>query len=764
MATGRTPFKDSSQVSVLAKIIETPHEPASSRNAGLPPDLDRILDRCLKKNPAERYQDTQELVEDLRALRRQVESGVSERLSVTQSLPAARGRKMGGWPIRVLLIAAAAVVVVAGLNMLRGENGSVADAGENHLAILGFENKTGDEDLTWMATGLPEILLTDLAQVSDLSLIGRDRVQDVLKKSGKNAGDADHGDWVEASKRMGATKVLSGSYYRLGENIRIDARLQDVSTGEILFADKVVGTNPMELVDSLSAIVIAKLNVTGSAAISVAEMTTASAEAYKYYSQGDEKLMTGLTDEARALYRRALAVDSTFALPYMRIGMSHLFDGRQQEAAGFFAQALRFKEKLSPRDRSLLDIYADVWLKQEFGDAYAKMAAYVEAYPDDKEALSLHGALVITFSADTTQGFALLERALDLDPTYPLALTIYAGHLDRFGHYERAIDLMERMREAYPDAPDSYERLGSSYAALGKYDEALASYDEFRRRFPQDPDVLPSMVNLAIRKRDFEKARGYAAQIAVVKPDDAQWARNREYILSNLDNWEGRFNSALAHYRLGTSYARAMGDTALIHQSLLIQAFYHRRFDQRDSARVYFEKADAYARPIEKMTYPSEIVEDFPERGEEMRPVLRDALNRFRASTPEDLWGLADAVAESFEAFAARDTLRILRYLRGLVERPPTQRSADAERRLGKYLILTGEYEEARDILEGALDTTTAWRYLDTAYWVGRAHEGLGDGKAAAERYQEVLRYWDDADFEIQAIRGAREGLARLRS
>jgi tetratricopeptide (TPR) repeat protein/TolB-like protein len=765
MATGETPFEAESQVSVLAKIIEADHRPASTRNGNVPPELDRIIDRCLRKQRNERYADTQDLVQDLRFLRRQFESGVTDSLSSARgpAVPAGggllrRGRVRGG------LAAAVVLVVALGVVFLRGERGSVADAGEPRLAILGFENDTGDEDLAWMTTGLPEILLTDLAQIPELSLISRDRVSDRLRKSHPDLAEAGYEDWVEASESLGASQVLSGKFYRLGDQIRIDARLEDTGSGKILFAEKVVGPDPLQLVDSLSAMVAGKLDMGGAARTRVADVMTASTEAYKYYHQGTEKLLIGLGDEARGFFRKALAADSTFALPYMRIGMSHVFEGRPQEGAEYFARALRYENKLAPRDRGLLDIYADVWLRQELGDAYTKMASFVDTYPEDKEALSLYAALLVGFSADTTKGFAQCETVLELDPTYPLALAVYAQSLAQFEQYARAIRYMERYRNAYPQSPDAYLSIGAYYTELNDYAKALASYEEFRRRFPDEPTVIPDMVTIAIRQRDFDKARRYLDEIPRIRPGDAQWARIREAQTGNLENWRGRFNAALDHYRRAVSESRSIGDPAMIHTSLTVLAGYYDAFDRPDSALAVYARSQEFARPYEKMSYPVKVVAEFPERADALRPVLLAAMNDFKAHIPEDLWPLADGVKTIFEAHAARDTAGIIAYYRGLMERPPNQRGPDAERSLGVNLARTGQYADAIPYLETALETSNAVRFLDTSYWMGRAQEGVGNAKEAAGRYEEVLRYWGDADFDTEAVRGARDGFARLRS
>lgn len=256
MVSGEFPFSGPSQVATLAKILEAAHR----RLPNVPPELQRILDKCLQKDAADRYQSAADLVVDLRNLRRQVDSGISDSISEMSSVggPAATrifeikmSRKAKLWSL-------AGFVFVVGLIMAIIDNSKEQD---DVLAVLSFENKTGNPDLDWMETGLPEILTTDLAQSEVISVVSRERILDYLNHQrrsgaidgGKNfeqLGDAvaeavrkslqgvpgaaellkdmkargpagssgryDHATKLDAARSLGATSVLSGSFYKMG--------------------------------------------------------------------------------------------------------------------------------------------------------------------------------------------------------------------------------------------------------------------------------------------------------------------------------------------------------------------------------------------------------------------------------------------------------------------------------------------------------------------------------------------------------------------
>jgi serine/threonine-protein kinase len=775
MVTGDAPFSGPTQMTILAKIIEGAHDPARSRNEAVDPELERILDTCLQKDPAKRYQNTQDLVDDLRNLRRQYDSGMTtSTISGTRPGVAVSGRP-GRRRFRRPLIAV--VIALASLGFWRivqrggdeaGVGGrDVVHAGENRLAILGFENKTNDEQLEWLASGLPEILLTDLSQYADLNLLSFEQVEDELRRSGINPEQATRSDWIEASERLGATSILSGSYFRLGDKIRIDARLMESGSGNLLFADKVVGDDAFALVDNLADVVTGKLELNAQQAqvASVRELVTDSQEAYRAYHMGQQKFLLGFDEEARAAFEEALAADSTFALAYMRIGMSHIFNGRMQLGEEYIRKAQRFQDKLPPREKALLDIYADAFVRREYGDLYSKMQSFVNAYPDDKEARSIYGQIIVAFSADTTRAFAEFDRVLEQDPTYPLALQFYAQQLAQFEQYDRALHYLRVMKKGFPESPIPYQQIPVYLEDQGKWDEAMQAYEEFRERFPNNPDVLDNMSRLAIRLREFDRARRYIEEIHRLRQDDVQWKRNAEYLQANLENWGGHFLRGLDHYRKGLEFAHAMQDSQVVFASLNVLSVYFERFEMPDSAIVYRKKSHELAQPFQKMSYPLLVVTIDPDRADEMRPVFEQAEEEFRRHTPRDLWPLIDINRNIFEAHAARDTVELIEEYLKVQEMPANQRG-DSARELGIFLARSGRYEEAMQYLDEAMGgkspTSSAWRYLDISYWMGYCLEGLGDLDAARQRYDEILEYWGDADLQLQPIQWARQRLARL--
>ena len=288
--SGESPFAGDTQVSTMAKILESRHTSITRKNPVLPPEVERIIDKCLAKDANDRFQDTRDLVVDLRNLRRQFDSGITSSYSGITVRPARFEKSWSDkelWrPVTGLAITLVIVAYLLGVSdwFLGDNQRSEVRASENSLAIIGFENKTGDESLEWMETGLPEILLTDLSQGLGLKIISQQRILDCFETDRETKHTVT--EIAKAAQRLGAGRILSGSFYKLGDKLRIDARLEEISTGTVILAEKVVGDDPFELVTSLTAKIASSLELEGVAQTSSKPLSTP--EAFKEYHLGME--------------------------------------------------------------------------------------------------------------------------------------------------------------------------------------------------------------------------------------------------------------------------------------------------------------------------------------------------------------------------------------------------------------------------------------------------------------------------------------------
>jgi eukaryotic-like serine/threonine-protein kinase len=772
---GEFPFEATEKVSVMAKILEVKQNPIRQKNEALPAELERIIDKCLQKDPNDRYQDTRDLVVDIRNLRRQYASNISDTVSTISEAPKFKRSHtliLSGKSIATILVLCAAVVVILLWILKKPEVSEMPalQAKEHALAIFGFVNKTGDNDLNWLQAGMPEMLLTDLAQSGSINIISRNSIIDRLERPPENdSTPISYQDYVKAAKSLGAVMALSGSYYKLGDKIRIDARLEDINTGRIIMGEKVVGSQLYDLIDSLTQKIAVALNVKemmlGNKEI--ADLTSSSPEAYKQYILGMEKYGMENYEEAIAQFQKAIEIDSSFALPYLRIGMANYFRGRQQNSAPYFAAAEKLKDKLPRKDRDMLDIYVDAFLRSKFDDAYAKMIAYIGNYPEDKEIRSLYAVFLYQISNNPAQALAELDTVLMLDPKYKPALENYIVILADQSEYEKGIEYAKKMKEYYPDGANAYELLSTFYTMLGRYDEAISECKELRKIAPDNSSALTSLIRISILKRDFDSAQRYTEEYKKDFSGDPYNMFAYYNTLANLAVWHGQFKQALDYDFDYLKQARGIGDSIYIHNGCIRVADLYFNIGNVDSTVYYGKEGAKYATQFRAFDYPALLMRLGPKYRDEAKKLFPEALEYFKANIPNELWNIADAIDEIFQSYMQDDTAAIIAALEKM-KTLAFQDNVDNAFTLGKLLILTGDYQRGIDALNSLFSgeniTSSGMRTMLSKYYIGMAYEGLGQRDKAIESYKEVLEYWGNADIQIKEIKDTRNRLKKLTS
>ena len=775
MFTGEFPFEGPDKVSTLAKILEAKHTPPRQKNESLPSELDRIIDKCLQKDPNDRYQDTRDLVVDLRSLRRQFESGLSDTASIItdsyKQAKAAKGSKKRLVNIGLSVVGVVLVALVLSQILSSSDTQPISglQAKENALAILGFENKTGDKELDWLQAGLPEILLTDLAQGGAKNIISRTRVLDCLSDEDRQGnGLPNHERCIDAARSLGASTVLSGSFFKLGDMIRIDARLEDAETGKIILGEKVVGDDPFALVDSLTQKVAQSLNMQEIMAsnVSVAGITSSSPEAYKEYILGMNHF---IINEAQATkhFQKAIELDSTFALPYMRLAMSHVFEGRNQLAAEHFALANMHADKLPVKERTLLDIYSDIWLRMQYDDAMSKTEAYLNNYPDDKETRGYYALLLNVLKKDPYGALAQLDTVMMLDEDFYPALNWYADIYLKLDEYDKSIEYAKRAISANPQAPGPYAGLIRIYFSLGRMEEAEQACLELLELKPNDYDALVTLVSIYEIRRDFETADQTIERIRAEYSDDPFKLSNYYGMRANYEFWFGRFHSGMDYRFKALETVMPTNDSTQITSRLGNISTYYRRLGMIDSCLYYAEEALQYANRLSKMNYPLLIAMYDRERLDKADTILRSNVDEFKASVPKDLWYIPDFIEELFEALKVQDTAQMID-IHVRMQDSPNMQSSENLLVLGELMLKTGDYEGAMKYLEELRseenENANAYRNIATAYFIGRVQEALGNTQQAVKEYREVLKYWGKPEIELDEISETRSRLGKLTS
>ncbi|MFY9552690.1 MAG: protein kinase [Thermoanaerobaculia bacterium] len=272
MVTGRRAFQRATAVETLSAILRENPPPIAASHPETPEPLRWVIERCLAKDPGERYASTRDLARDLSRLReRPAETGVS---------PTARAPKR----VAARVVAAAVVlagILAAGLLLLRSRTRQDAGSGDGaSIAILPFQNLGGRKEDEYFSDGMTESLMTGLARVPGLLVIARNSAFQYKDRTA---------DVRDVGKKLGVRYVLEGSVQRAGDSVRVNAQLVDSRTGYHLWADTF--DRPLKdifaLQDDISRHIIGSLKLALTPGlVGTPSAPTKSLEAYDAYLRG----------------------------------------------------------------------------------------------------------------------------------------------------------------------------------------------------------------------------------------------------------------------------------------------------------------------------------------------------------------------------------------------------------------------------------------------------------------------------------------------
>jgi len=257
ISTGRLPFGGVTGMEVIDSMLHKEPAPPTRLNPELPAEFERIVLKALRKDREERYGSAADLLVDLKRLRREMDSEVLTGAVAERRPPA--------WKSLLLVLAAVVVLVGAtvGSVLLFGPpppHRRVAVSGRSLLAVMNFENRTGEERYGRYGVGASELLTVELARAAGgrVDLVSSQRLFDVLREMNKQMQALDRTVATEVARRCGARYMLHGELLKLPEAIVLKTELVEVETGRLVSAQRVVGLNDqnlLEKIDELSRLV-----------------------------------------------------------------------------------------------------------------------------------------------------------------------------------------------------------------------------------------------------------------------------------------------------------------------------------------------------------------------------------------------------------------------------------------------------------------------------------------------------------------------------
>src|ERR1043165_7137765 len=475
--TGQRAFEGKDVIDSLNKIIREPVRPISDLNPSAPTDLQRVVRRCLAKDPDERYQTIRDVAIELKEVRRELKGaaevdttvpppsnkfGVSSsggKVSSAQtSLPAASSRGtrassaeylVSGIKQHKLAVVITVLVLVAGaIVFFYFQHARNTEVAIESIAVLPFVNQDNDPNVDYLSDGLTESIINGLTRLPNLKVSPR---SSVFRYKGKET------DPLKAGNELGVRAVLTGRLQQRGDDLVVSAELIDVRDNKQLWGEHYQRkiSDLLAVQGDLARDISAKLRPTlsGDEQGKLKKRYTDNVEAYQLYLKGRYFWLRFTPEDhkkATEYFNQAIAKDPGFALAYAGLGDT------------YGASA------------------TNGWISPREGYPKGKIAAKRALEIDDTlaEAHTTAGALTMFYDLDWTAAEREYKRAIELNPSYPISYEVYSYLLSATGRLDEAIKMAQRGADVDPLSVVLADDVSGAYYLARRYDEAIKQLEK----------------------------------------------------------------------------------------------------------------------------------------------------------------------------------------------------------------------------------------------------------------------------------------------
>jgi TolB-like protein/tRNA A-37 threonylcarbamoyl transferase component Bud32/Flp pilus assembly protein TadD len=465
MLAGHSPFQGGHEQAVLQAVLHGEPQPISALRQDIPAGFEKIINRCLKKNPLDRYPDVGALISDLKSVNL--------------------------------------------ADIARTSTAAVPEEAPS-VAVLAFADMSPDKDQDYFGEGIAEELINALAHIRGLRVVAR---TSAFALKGRSL------DVREIGRLLSVKAVLEGSVRKAGDRLRITAQLINVEDGFHLWSERFDRKmdDIFAIQDEISAAIVESLKVT----LKVGEKTALrkrradDPEAYNLYLKGlyfAARPSAEPYNKALSFYRAASDKDPNFALAYA---------GTASVYAGLGIMNLAPPAEMWPKAKAALKTALS--LDEDLAEAHAVAAALAFWYEWDWDAANRSFDRVLSLNPGDAVSHGMrgwfclnrrrfdeaikeIKRALELDPLMPLYYAWSVGLHWSVGRPDEALQEFTKAIEIDPNLGLAYFHGGVAYFLKGRWGEGIELLERGKKQFAP-PGWIEAIQGLALlRKGDRDKA------------------------------------------------------------------------------------------------------------------------------------------------------------------------------------------------------------------------------------------------------------------
>ena len=508
MATGQMPFRGNTTGVLFLSIVQETPAPVTQLNPKVPPELQRIINKCLEKDRELRYQHASDISCDLKRLRRDgggiapapaantvprrgASSGVplplpprGQRSASSAEAPAVTAQpqtKRRGWIPDVLIILGVIATAIAGGLYLRSHHAAPL-TNKDTIVLADFTNSTNDPVFDG---ALRQGLEAQLAQSPFLAIVSEQRVQQTLRQMDQPSDTRLTPEVAqEVCQRTNSAAVLHGSITQIGSQYSLVLNAVSCEGGESLASASADALDKNHVLDALNDAASSMRSKLGESLSTVQKFdtpveqaTTPSLEALQKYSLA-RRIQLGQGDNAGAVpfYQQAIALDPNFAMAYAALGACYYNLGETSLAAQNTTKSYELRERVSETERFGIESRYQHFVTRDLEKARQAYDLWAQTYPRN----------------------------------YIPANNLGVIH-DSLGQFSKSVDEYRKALKIESSSGLTYANLVGSYLFLNRLQAAVATAAEAQSKKLDSPALRLNLYRLAFLQND---PAGMAQQLA----------------------------------------------------------------------------------------------------------------------------------------------------------------------------------------------------------------------------------------------------------
>jgi len=786
MVTGRVPFEGDTPFAVGVKQkSETPQNP-KELNSHIPDDLNRVILRCLEKEREKRFPSAADLRAELENIERGIpttEKAIPERKPFTsRGITVQFSIKKLFMPALIGVFIVAAAILI--WQLLPQKEAISVPSGKPILAVMYFENHTGDESLDHWRKMISSLVIADLTQSKYIEVLSGEKLYAILSDLKQVDVKSYSSDVLkQVAAKGGANHILVGNYAKAGDFIRINVTLQDALTEKTVGSEQVEGkgeANLFPMIDELTRKIKTNLDLSAEEIASdidrdVDKITTSSPEAFKYYTEGRDYHNRGEGRKSIQAMEKAVAIDPEFAMAYRSMAMTYSNYGYESAKKKYIQKAFELTDRLSDREKHLIQGEFYRMSEKTYDKSFEAYNKLLEIYPTDPIGTVNLGILYYELEQWDEAIERFNVRIQDKDESFFPYLNMQYAYAAK-GWYDKGQELLEYYLDNFPEDPLILWALAQNYIYLREYDLARVELDRAMTLLPiwyfvfTGGDIHFYQGDLVAAEKEYRKLLEVPEQSAQIVGIER---------LAAIYTLQGRFDKTVEQFKQAIGLAENIGEVQWITTDLL------------RLAEIYLETGNP-ENALEELEKAWEISTEEDLQNNVRMAQLGKTYAYLEMKSPEEAQKATDELEDSIRKGPNQKLMRYFHLSNGKIELEKENYSSALEEfekavslmpfqsdpiygddnakfldSLAFAYFMAEDFEKARKEYEKIIELTTGrlWDgeiYVKAFYMLGKIYEELGDTARAKEHYEKFLDLWKDADPGILEIADAKKRLAGL--